>query len=235
VMCFALASACALAVVRDTADGSERITSWPGLDFLDYLIEPLYLFNSLCVSVLPGAALSGLLVGGGLLGGLLTPAIAILLFPIVLLSMLESNSPLGAVSWPVLRTLGAACRGWAAFYLASAALLAATGAVAAIALGIGGLFGEFVAATTLTAAWFIYFRLLGRLAWYCADRMARDEPEEDEETVEEMHVQGVEMVPFTFVFCPRCANRVEIDRVPVGAEIRCDHCGQEFAVEYRSA
>ncbi len=46
----------------------------------------------------------------------------------------------------------------------------------------------------------------------------------------ELHVQAVEMVPVTFVFCPRCGKRVEIGRVPVGAEVDCAGCGRKFAL-----
>jgi hypothetical protein len=234
VMCFAFASACALAVVRDTANGLSKITSWPGIDILDYLVEPLYLFNSICVSVLPGVALGWALARHGLPGGALGPVGALLLFPIVLLSMLESGSPLVIISGPVWRTFAVAGRGWAAFYLTSAALLAAGCLAAGAAAWIGGLSGTFVAAVATAAAWLIYFRLLGRLAWYCADRMALAEPEDepDDESTDEIHVQEVAMVPVTYVFCPRCGKRVEIGRVPVGTEVGCAYCGLEFAVAH---
>ena len=236
LMWFTFASACALAVVRDTANGLNDITSWSGQDFLDYLLDPLYLFNSACVSVLPGVVLGWLLARYGLSGRVLGPAGAMLLFPIVLLSMLESGSPLAAISGLVWRTLAVAARGWAAFYLTSAALLLMVGATATVGQWIGGLWGTIVAAATLAAGWLIYFRLLGRLAWYCADRTAETEPDEEaeDEATGELHVQAAEMVPVTFVFCPRCGKRVEIGRVPVGAEVDCPGCGRKFALACKS-
>ena len=37
--------------------------------------------------------------------------------------------------------------------------------------------GMIALAIALGAVWLIYFRLLGRLAWYCTDRTAIAEPE----------------------------------------------------------
>lgn len=234
LMWFIFASGCALAIVRETANGVERIGVWPGFDFLSYLVEPLYLINSACVSALFVVAFDWVL-GRMWLGHMVGLTAGLVVFPVVLLSMLETASPLGIVSGPVWRTIGVAGQGWAAFYGTSTAMVAAAVAVMSLALWFGGLFGYLIAAIVWTFAWFIYFRLLGRLAWYCADRTNRDMPEEetDDEEVEELHVEGVQMVPFTFVFCPRCAKRVEVGRVPVGSGIRCSHCGLEFVVEYK--
>jgi hypothetical protein len=235
-MWLTFASGCALAVVRDTANGLTKVGSWPALDVLEYLMDPLYLFNSVCVSVLPGVALGWVLAHYGFRGGAAGPISGFLLFPIVLLSMLEHGSPMGIVSGPVLRTFALAARGWGAFYLASALLLVAAGCSAAAALlGIENLLGAFLAAVVVAAAWLIYFRLLGRLAWYCAEHMPPAEPEDEpeDEDAEDLHVQEVEMVPVTYVFCSRCGKRVEVGRVPVGAQVVCAYCGLGFAVGHK--
>jgi hypothetical protein len=174
LMWFVFASACALAVVRDSANGADEIENWPGGAFTDWIGDPLYIFIASCVSALPGAGLDWLLAHFGLPSGVAAPAGVFLLFPVVLLSMLEAESPLGAASSAVWRTFAVAANGWAGFYLAAATLVAVTAAVTASAsILIGGLFGEFVASMALVAAWLIYFRLLGRLGWYCADRTSR--------------------------------------------------------------
>ena len=78
----------------------------------------------------------------------------------------------GVLSWPVLRTLGTAADGWLKFYMTSAAMIAATVAICWAASGAGRVFGVIVAAGIEPVVWIIYFRLLGRLAWVCADRAA---------------------------------------------------------------
>ncbi len=89
----------------------------------------------------------------------------VMLFPLLLLSAMESDSYIMPVSGPVLRTLWTYGHGWLAFYLLSTAILAL--AVAAFVFGLP----EAPIATciamgpVLAAALLIYARLLGRLAW----------------------------------------------------------------------
>jgi len=185
---FLLASACAMAVVRDTANGSDEVRDWPGAVFLDWFGEVFYLFNGLCVSVLPGAGLAWLLAGYDFSGLPAASIIAFLLFPIVLLSMLEQNSALGVISPSTWGTLRKDSGAWATFYLFSAVLLLAVGVVERVVFFLGGFLGSIVLALSLTVVWLIYFRLLGRLAWHCADRAAREEIEaelEEDEEIEE--------------------------------------------------
>ena len=183
-MWLTFASACGLAVARDTANGSDQIHTWPGPIFIDWILDPLYMFNALCLGALPGTGLAWLLSQYGFFGSALAPAGLFFFFPIVMLSMLETNSPFGAVSMPVWRTFVKAFMGWAKFYLATAILLTAA-PVAVAALSNINYLGTVIAGTTLALAWLIYFRLLGRLAWYCSEHSAVEEDEEAEEIEEE--------------------------------------------------
>ncbi len=59
VMWFALASACGLAVAAATRPAAATsIQNWPDLAFVDWIIEPLYVFNSACVGLLPSIGLA---------------------------------------------------------------------------------------------------------------------------------------------------------------------------------
>jgi len=179
LMWLARAAACGLAVVRDTGNGSEEILEWPGMVFLDWLGSPLYLFIAVCVAVLPSVGLAWLLDLPTWCDATAGLVAAYLLFPIILLSMLERNTPLGVVSPGVWRSLWTNGADWALFYLAGLAPAAAAVFVPA-ALWFGWL-GIVIAAPTLAAAWLIYFRLLGRLARNCAAANRQAEIEEDEE------------------------------------------------------
>ena len=55
------------------------------------------------------------------------------------------------------------------FYLVAAALLVAAGICWWRRISSAAYWGTILAVIAETAAWFIYFRLLGRLAWYCTD------------------------------------------------------------------
>ena len=43
-----------------------------------------------------------------------------IMFPVVLVSTLETNSMFGVLSWPVLRTLMSTADGWLKFYVTAA-------------------------------------------------------------------------------------------------------------------
>jgi DNA-directed RNA polymerase subunit RPC12/RpoP len=167
------AAASGSAVVRDTAGGSSQATSLPNVDFMSWFGDLVYIFNALCASLAPGAGLAWLLAQNGHSAEAVAPVVLFLLFPVVLLSMFEVDSPWGLISWPVCRTLWQAWRGWAAFYATSAALVTAATLVSTAIVSAKGLDGMVIVAPILTVAGLIYFRLLGRLAWYCTDRTRR--------------------------------------------------------------
>jgi DNA-directed RNA polymerase subunit RPC12/RpoP len=169
---FFVLSTTVLVVLRETSEGCDQIENWPNHVFLDYFGEPLHLFCALCTSVIPGAAAGWGLSSLGFPAQLFLPVGMFFFFPIILLSTLETNSMFGIVSWPVWRTLWTDGVGWIRFYVASAAVVAAASLAAFVAYRIGPIFGGVVAAALQSVAWMIYFRLVGRLAWYCADRAA---------------------------------------------------------------
>jgi DNA-directed RNA polymerase subunit M/transcription elongation factor TFIIS len=166
----AFASASGLAVVRDTAAGCDRIHNWPGMAFIDWFGEPFYVLNSLCASLVPGLGIAWILNQYDQSFDAAIPISLFFFFPVVLLSTLETVSVFGIVSWPVCRTFWQAWLGWGTFYLSTAALLVVAAILSAEAFLAAGPSGIFGAAPILTAAWLIYCRMLGRLAWYCTDR-----------------------------------------------------------------
>ena len=78
-------------------------------------------------------------------------------FPIALLSVLESGSPFLPFSMPVLHSLSYARRGWAIFYLETVVLVPAAIAASVFALVRGGLWAIVPATTLLMATCLIYF------------------------------------------------------------------------------
>jgi DNA-directed RNA polymerase subunit RPC12/RpoP len=167
-----------MAVFRETSEGCDVI-EWPGPVFLDWVGDSLWFFIALSMSGLPGGAVSWLLgcqetplgIAIALVGTFLT-------FPFVLMSMLESNVVFGVVSWPVLRTYYTATSGWLKFYITSGLLVTVLGGVVYLASWINIAFGAIVGGMLQAYAWLVYFRLLGRLAWYCTARSAAEELEE---------------------------------------------------------
>ncbi len=159
-----------LAILGDTAAGADEVGQWPNSShFLDWAGTTLFVINSLGLSVTAGIGLGWLFERVDLPGGYAVVGIPVVLFPLVLLSMLEVNSPLVPLSKAVCRSLVRNGRAWIGFYLESILLLSVTGGIAVAALVPGNPFLAVpLLAVTIVAASMIYFCLLGRLAWCCA-------------------------------------------------------------------
>ena len=163
-------SANCLSILLDTAAGNDRIENWPSDVFLDWMGDCLYVVAGLAVSIMPGG-LAASLISGGYAWGVVGLASALLLFPIVLLSMLEADSPLTPLSSRVMRSMPTVWQRWLCFYALTIPLtfVVAGLLVWLVVRGDGWLIPA--AAVLLIASVMIYFRLLGRLAC-CSDASA---------------------------------------------------------------
>ena len=159
-----------LTILGDTAAGADSVGAWPNsAAFLDWFGSTFFVVNSLALGLLAGRCVGWLFDRIGLPGDIAVAGITALLFPFLLLSMLEANSPLVPLSKAVCRSLIRTWRAWVGFYLAAIALLAvAGGIVIATTLAVSPLLAIPLLAGTLVASSMVYFRLLGRLAWCCS-------------------------------------------------------------------
>jgi DNA-directed RNA polymerase subunit RPC12/RpoP len=167
---FVVFSATLKTVLEATATGCDAIESWPGAVFLDWMGDGLWLFAAFAMAMVPGAAVAWLL------GRWQIPLMAVswfFCFPFLLLSMLETNTVFGMISIPIARTFASATAGWIKFYATIGLLLIANAIIDVIAFHLNQFAGIVVISLLQTVPWLIYFRLLGRLAWYCSDRAAR--------------------------------------------------------------
>jgi len=163
-----------LTVLGDTACGYDDVENWPEPPYIDWMLESLFVINAAVLAAMPwfvvtrlfdcGAAAPMLLVGGSLL-----------LFPIVLLAMLEANSPVWPFSSLLAQSLIRVRWVWGLFYAESAVLTVAVGGLAVAAVVWVPYAGPFLAAVLLTTALMIYFRLLGRLAWCISVKLSESD------------------------------------------------------------
>jgi hypothetical protein len=161
-----------LAILRDTAAGNDKIENWPDTLWIDWISEGLYVVNPLLGSVAPGYFLNWLLKLTGPVSWLIVAGSFIVLFPILLLSVLEGNFPLKILSLPVLASVVVAFPIWVVFYIETA-ILAGLAAWGGYCLAMKPYFGIAAVSFILVTALVIYFRLLGRLADYCTEIMPR--------------------------------------------------------------
>ena len=158
-----------LSILRDTADGYHQIENWPEPLFLDWIGEFFFLTNSLAVSMLSGLAIGSALEPAGVERGLSVSVTMLLVFPVSLMAMLETNSALNPFSLPVWRSLLSRWWAWGLFYIETTVLIAAVGALTMLAAIYVPVVGLALAAPLLVAVLMVYFRLLGRLAWRCGE------------------------------------------------------------------
>ncbi len=166
-------SANMMVIVVETAAGADSIEGWPDGPYQDWMPDAFYVVNALTFSAIPGVALEWLLADSHMPTG---PWLAVSLFtgfPITLLSMLEWGSAIRPLSRSILASLLWSWWAWSLFYMATAALLSASVALAMLVIwGLGG-WGAVPAAPILVGSLLIFFRLLGRLGMVCGGRVAR--------------------------------------------------------------
>ncbi|MFZ5833013.1 MAG: hypothetical protein ACOY3P_23245, partial [Planctomycetota bacterium] len=181
---FALAG---LSILSDTAAGNDRIENWPdAIGFFDGIGSAFFVFNAGFLSCVAGAGLAALFREIGWEGVIGYPVAIFVLFPLLLLSMLDNASPLLPVSLNVFGSLWWRAGAWTLFYVQSFVIFALAGAAVWATLRTERLLlVSFVAATALATVGMIYFRLLGRVAWCCSDMAQEEDDDEGDEEVEE--------------------------------------------------
>jgi len=158
-------AACGICILESTAAGLDKIEAWPEPHWKEWMGQLLYLG---WIGAIPLVVSFGLAKLAGLAGAPVEWVLAgalFVLFPVALLSSLEANSIWVPLTLPILKSFVRWWWGWLLFYLLTALVAAGLAAIFVFAeesaqewllLAIGPLFA---------AAVFIYFRLLGRLAW----------------------------------------------------------------------
>ena len=174
-----------LAVIEFTADGQDHIPYWPSNDLLDRGRVLLFFVNSLSVSSLPGMLVATSLQSLGVplwTGMLLTPV----LWPIVLLSMLEANSPFVPFSARVRTSLRQLRPAWLTYYAETLGLAIALVIPFLLLLWVSRPYAARICAVVAGCYFAIVCcRLLGRLAWMAGQIEIEEDWEDDEEEIED--------------------------------------------------
>lgn len=175
-----------LTIIGESAEGHDRIHDPPTWSPLEGMSESFQLAAALGAAGLAGALPSWLAVWASQKAGVTLPseavaaigiAMPLLVLPLALLGTLLENTPFGVVSPRLITTLLKCPGPWMLFYIESALLAAAAGALGfgAFLLGPLGLFLlPLIAMGMLTA----YTRLLGRLAWWISEATAVQDDDE---------------------------------------------------------
>jgi hypothetical protein len=173
-----------LAILRDTAEGCEVIENWPELVLIDWTIGFLHLIVAGACAIGIGTILQRAAAHWGIPPEMVLALSAHVLFPLFLLSSLETNVPFLPLSVPILRSLGSSLPAWAAFYAVTGLLLPLGYGTAVLVSRWIRLWSLAPASVLLAAIAILYFRLLGRLALCCINRARQADADEEEENDE---------------------------------------------------
>jgi len=158
------ASVC-MAIITDTANGNQKIVNWADQNWRDWIMTMAYVQYLIAVAALAGYVTARLLDLAGTPDRWPAFLVAIVTFPYVLLSALETGGGINFISPNVTLSLVRKPLPWLGYYLVSGVLTAAVagalwGLLQVSPLLAGGLGGMLIAAWLL-----IQSRLTGRLAW----------------------------------------------------------------------
>lgn len=173
---FGSAAAIYLAVLTESSEGNDRLYNPPSVMFLDWMGDIFYLIAPAMLAMAPWWLLCRVLeqeltfVQQGVIqavGWLFT-------FPLLLLSSLENGSPLEPFSPKIFGSVLRRPGHWLLLVLQS--LVIAGGALLFFAklLTIEPWLGLLIV-PTLVVGGFLYFRILGRFAWWLAESLASDD------------------------------------------------------------
>jgi hypothetical protein len=163
-------SAFNLTILREASEGVEQFKGLPTGLFLDLFEEAFYMLISIFWGGLPGWIIVLLIPGLESVRPLVIIPLATILYPLFLLSMLENESVASPFSKPVWRSLWFAWHAWVLFYLLT--LLVGETLVYLLRLIPFEDFWLEIIVLSIVLPFFlmVYFRLLGRLTWFCSGR-----------------------------------------------------------------
>jgi hypothetical protein len=155
-------SAMYLCVVRETAEGGDAVNDWSTDGWREWFWTLPSTLGMLVIALV-----------AGWFAGRLTPetwwlpalVVTLLLYPVLQLCTLESESVIMPVSWRILRTLLTHPVAWAVFYLETSALAIGFCLLAYFVFADPPYVSLMILAPFLSSLILVYGRLLGRLVW----------------------------------------------------------------------
>ncbi|MCC9644717.1 hypothetical protein LOC71_20785 [Rhodopirellula sp. JC740] len=161
----AMVLACGFVILQSVSNDEESVSDWPlTLEPLEWMAPTIFCFAAVGLTGGPGWLLGHMAFGENLATVCLIMLSIFLLFPFVLLSMLDMQNIFVPFSPEVGRSVTRCEEAWGGFYLSSALVFFGVFMVFAAASLVPPIGAAVICIFTATAATFIYFGMLGRLA-----------------------------------------------------------------------
>lgn len=187
----------ALAQLEAIANHQPKVQDWPGFDMFENLADLLSVACALLMSAIPGFLvgwfLGGDLEGAGrfqIMGAMLS---VLLLFPVFLLSILDTGNLFQLVSLDVLRSIREVKEAWAGYYF-KCMLFAVIMMIAWFLLlgkGKSAVLGAIAGASFPTAVFFL-FQQVGALADQIGEHLSFSFSKPDKDTDQEDQIEDLE-------------------------------------------
>jgi predicted Zn finger-like uncharacterized protein len=180
VIWFASVSSVFIAIVAESAVGTDRVDDWPSLNFIHSLSEMLPLGVAIMFSAAPGwiiGKLTGVDTG---IAAMMAGGSLVLLLPLVALSQQAGTSTWELIDLGVLGAMVRCPFSMLLFYIQSACLLALCAVAAYFAWQVN-VYLPLLTAPLIIGCILIYARLMGRLGWRLSEKITVDELDEEEE------------------------------------------------------
>jgi hypothetical protein len=165
-----LFSSVCLTVMRETSEGLSEFKDQQIGWFTEWFEESVYLGSNLFYGALPAIIVFSIFTVQMDIKLTVYLLLEIFLFPLFLMSALERKSAVTPFSKPVWKSLWFAWHAWVLFYLLTL-LICETFVYCLRMIPFGSIQVRcFFAACVAPFVLIVYFRLLGRLAWFCSGR-----------------------------------------------------------------
>ncbi len=161
----AILVACGFAILQAVANGQPRVSEWPIFDPAEWFAQVMVAVSALAVAVGPAWMLGSFLFSGSLATIAVAMASLYLLFPFVLLSMLDEQSVFVPFSAQVSKSVTRMSEQWGGLYFSSGLLFAALFFIYLFCSVQGPVVGPLLSVTATVGATFLYFAMIGRLAF----------------------------------------------------------------------
>lgn len=160
------------AILAESSEGHNKLHAQPSIFFINCFLELFHIIVPLAVSLTPAMALLGLL--SWQIGSAAAVVSLLVVYPVLLLSTFQEGTPMGVFSPRIWGSVFKRPLHWLLFWGESTLLWALVGVT--IALMVRQEPGWAYAGVPIALAGaMIYFRILGRFAWWLAESL----PEED--------------------------------------------------------
>lgn len=157
---------CGTAILCAAANQQQSVSQWPTLDPTGWIGKLFIVLTAACLAAVPAWAACQIILGTQMLTVATTMLSIFAIFPFMLLSMLDMNTPLIPFSAEVARSVNKCDEAWGGFYFSSGLMFVALFMTFATAKAMLSLpVATAVIVTAAVGATFIYFSMLGRLAY----------------------------------------------------------------------